>query len=114
MKARPYRELRDRTMSRERQQVNDRETARILLEQLTVHELLDVCGLSEDEVAGRLEESRATVSKLERGGDMMLGSLRALVEALGCELRLQVRRRDDGEWIDLYTASEELGRLRRS
>jgi hypothetical protein len=34
---------------------------------------------------------------------MMLGSLRALVEALGCELRIQVRRGDAAEWLELRT-----------
>ena len=78
-----------------------------MLEQLTLRELRKACGLSQDEVAKRLEKSQAQVSKFERGGDMMLGSLRALVEALDCELRLQVRRRDDGEWVELRTAPEE-------
>jgi hypothetical protein len=38
---------------------------------------------------------------------MMLGSLRSLVEALGCELRVQVRRRDEDEWMDLSTSPED-------
>jgi hypothetical protein len=37
---------------------------------------------------------------------MMLGSLRTLVEALGCELRVQVRRRD-GEWLELRTLASD-------
>ena len=107
MKAKPYKQLRDRTISRERQQTNDREAARIVLEQLTLRELRKACGLSQEELAERLEKSQAQVSKFERSDDMMLGSLRALIEALGCELRLQVRRRDDGEWVELCTASDE-------
>ena len=107
MKAKPYKQLRDRTISRERQEANDREAARIVFEQLTLRQLRKACGLSQDELAERLEKSQAQISKFERSGDMMLGSLRALVEALGCELRLQVRRRDGSEWLELCTSAEE-------
>ena len=107
MKAKPYQQLRDRTIPRKRQEANDREAARILFEQLTLRQLRKTCGLSQDELAERLERSQAQISKFERSGDMMLGSLRALIEALGCELRLQVRRRDDDQWIELCTAPDE-------
>jgi ribosome-binding protein aMBF1 (putative translation factor) len=107
MKAKPHADLRRRSIPGGRVRVNDREAARIALEQLTLRELRKACGLSQEEVAERLEKSQAQISRFERSGDMMLGSLRALVEALGCELRLQVRRRDDGEWVELCTTSED-------
>jgi ribosome-binding protein aMBF1 (putative translation factor) len=106
MKAKPYADLRRRTIPGERLRVNDREAARIAFEQLTLRELRRACGLSQEELAERLEKSQAQISKFERSGDMMLGSLRTLVEALGCELRVQVRRRD-GEWLELRTLASD-------
>ena len=106
MKAKPYAEVRHRSIPGERVRVNDREAARIALEQLTLRELRKACGLSQEELAERLEKSQAQISKFERSGDMMLGSLRTLVEALGCELRVQVRRRD-GEWLELRTLADD-------
>jgi len=106
MKAKPYKQLRSRTISRERQRANDREAARIVFDQLTLRELRKACGLSQEELAERLEISQAQISKFERSDDMMLGSLQALAEAMGCEMRIQVRRRGDSEWIDLRTVDE--------
>jgi hypothetical protein len=51
MKAKPYKHLRDRAISRERQLANDREAARIVLEQLTLRDLGRACGLSQEELA---------------------------------------------------------------
>ena len=108
MTAKAYEQLRHRTISRERQQANDRVTARILLEQMILPAVRKISGLSQEEIAAQLERALSQPSKFERSGDIMLGSLRALVESLGCELRLQVRRPNTTAiCVNLRTASDE-------
>ena len=77
------------------------------VQELTLRELRKKCGLTQEEVADRLERSQALVSKFERAGDMNLSSLRALLEAMGCEYRLLVRVHDDDEWADLRAVFDD-------
>ena len=101
MKAKPYSELRDRLIPRERQIENEREAARLIREEMTLRELRKRCGLTQEQVAELLGRSQTLVSKFERAGDMNLSSLRALLEAMGCEYRLIVRAPGDEEWSEL-------------
>lgn len=58
---------------------------------VALRELRARCGLSQAEVAARLEVQQGTVSKLERSADIDVKKLASLVRAMGGELELWVR-----------------------
>lgn len=84
--ARKFRELRE-GMSPERRQKNRERTAAILLA-MDLVELRGKQELTQEELASRLEISQSNVSRLERRRDMLVSTLREVVEALGGELHL--------------------------
>jgi len=47
-----------------------------------------LCGLTQNEMAGRLDVQQAAVSKIEKGGDVHLSTVKKYVEALGASLRV--------------------------
>lgn len=51
-------------------------------------EIRKAAGLTQQELAGKLELGQGTVSKIENAADMYLTTLRKYVEALGGELHL--------------------------
>jgi hypothetical protein len=56
-----------------------------------LRELRAGCGLTQEELAGRLRMSQSDVSKLERRHDVRLSSLRRYVAATGGRLQLRAR-----------------------
>ncbi len=44
--------------------------------------------------------SQAQISKYEKGGDVLVGKLRSVVEAMGGELRVQARLKNR-DWVTL-------------
>lgn len=63
----------------------------------TLKELRKLAAKSQAEVARRLETSQPAVSRMERGADMFLSTLRGYVESLGGRLDLVVRLPDRPE-----------------
>jgi hypothetical protein len=55
---------------------------------LTLPKLRELRGLSQTDVAQRLRINQGAVSRLERRGDMLVGTLRNLVSAMGGQLKL--------------------------
>ena len=55
---------------------------------LTLPKLREQRGLSQTELAQRLQINQGAVSRLERRGDMLVGTLRNLVSAMGGRLKL--------------------------
>lgn len=55
---------------------------------LTLPKLRELRGLSQTDVAQRLKINQGAVSRLERRGDMRVGTLRNLVAAMGGQLKL--------------------------
>ena len=86
--AKKYGELRAR-MSDERRTRNDQRTA-TLLASMDLPELREAFGLTQAELAERLEISQSNVSRLERRSDMLISTLQDLVSALGGELVIGV------------------------
>ena len=60
----------------------------LIAEELTLRQLREALGLTQDEMADRLEIGQDTVSRFERREDVRLSTLRSYVEALGGELRV--------------------------
>lgn len=84
--ARKFKELRER-MSPERRQRNQERAAAILLA-MDLVELRGKVELTQEELASRLDITQSNVSRLERRRDMLISTLRDVVEAMGGELHL--------------------------
>lgn len=66
--------------------VGDSDAGRIVGESLKA--LRELAGLTQAEMAARLEVGQAAISKIERRGDVQISSLQRYVEALGAKLRI--------------------------
>lgn len=75
----------------ERREVIEARTAQIRLEEVTLRHLREKLGLSQSELAERLEVQQPAVSKLERRQNLELNTLRAVVDALGGSIEIIVR-----------------------
>lgn len=64
--------------------------------EVRLRELRELVGMSQTELANRLNIQQASISKLEQGRDMHLSTLKSLIEAMGGQLSL-VARFPDGD-----------------
>ena len=78
-------------LPRERQECIEARASQIRLEELTLKYLREKLGLSQSELAERLEVQQPAVSKLERRQNIELNTLRAVVNALGGTIEIIVR-----------------------
>lgn len=83
---RKFSELREK-MSPERRERNRERTAALLVA-MDLAELRDSLELTQEEVAARLQIAQSNVSRLEKRRDMLVSTLREVVEAFGGELHL--------------------------
>lgn len=67
------------------------EAERLIAEEMTLRDLRDVLGHSQQEVGEAMNVNQAAVSKLERRSDMRISTLREFVQAMGGELDIMVR-----------------------
>ena len=65
--------------------------------QVKLRELREARGLSQMELADRMDVQQASISKLEHGRDMRVSTLRSLVAALGGELAIVAKFPDGTE-----------------
>lgn len=100
--ARSFRELRDQ-MSPERQQRSRERTAAMLVA-MDLAELRGRLEVTQEELAARLEISQSNVSRLERRRDMLVSTLREVVEAHGGRLRLVADFPEGSVEIDQFDA----------
>ncbi len=78
--------LKNRMSPRARARVDAR--VRKTLESMPLAEIRKAIGMTQKELAGKLEVEQGSVSKVENAADMYLTTLRKYVEALGGELHL--------------------------
>ena len=113
MSAKPYRELREKYFTPEERAANDAEARKLVLE-VTLQELRKgLADLTQEELAEFLEVSQAQISKYEKGGDVLVGKLRSIVEAMGGQLRVQARLKNR-DWVTLKDYSHPERDLARS
>lgn len=77
--------------SKESQERIKQRSAELIKEYNSLQAFRKDIGLTQDELAGRLCITQENVSRLERRKDMHLSTLRKYVEALGCELEINIR-----------------------
>jgi len=78
-------------LSGERQELIEARASEICLEELTLRHLREKLGLSQSELAERLEVQQPAVSKMERRQNLELNTLRSVVNALGGTIEIIVR-----------------------
>ena len=84
-----FAELRDRMSPEARANVVDR--VEKTLEEMLLHELRHVRGLSQKELAEVLHVQQTVIAKMERRTDMYISTLRGHIEAMGGELEITAR-----------------------
>ena len=84
---RPFADLK-KDWSDDRRARNQARKAEIALEYATLDELRVALGLSQEELAQRLEVQQPAVSKLTSRSDMRISTLRDLIAAMGGELHV--------------------------
>lgn len=78
-------------LPKERRELIEERANQIRLEEMTLRHLREKLGLSQSELAERLEVQRLAVSKLERRQNLELNTLREVVNALGGTIEIIVR-----------------------
>jgi predicted transcriptional regulator len=88
MRTHKWRDVRARKLPADELEKIDREVAREVLE-MDLRELRELAGLTQAELAEKIDVNQATVSKLEREQfEARLAAIKRVVEALGGELEV--------------------------
>ncbi len=87
---RPFAELK-KNWGSDRQARNHARKAELAVEYSTLEELRVALGLSQEELAQRLDVQQPSVSKLTRQSDMRISTLRGLIQAMGGELHVTAK-----------------------
>lgn len=101
--AKRWTDLKNRMNPAARARVDNRVKA--TLASMPLAEIRKAIGLTQAELAGKLDVGQGSVSKIEAAADMYLTTLRRYVEALGGELRLTARF-PDGRQFDIDHLSD--------
>jgi hypothetical protein len=75
----------------------------------TLPELREARKLSQSELANRLSINQGACSRMERRSDMLIGTLRSAVAAMGGELYLVAKFPDETVYIDLESVATRNG-----
>jgi predicted XRE-type DNA-binding protein len=86
---RPFAELK-KDWSPERQDANAARKAKLHAEMLSLEELREALGITQEELAKLLDVQQPAISKLVRRPDMKISTLRDLIAAMGGELQISV------------------------
>lgn len=87
---RPFSDLK-KGWSDERRARNKSRKAGLALEHTTLEQLRVALGLSQEELAQRLDVQQPAISKLTSRSDMRISTLRDLIEAMGGELHVTAK-----------------------
>ena len=83
----PWREIRDKRLTPEQKERVDRWVERMSTG-IELDELRRARGLTQEQLAERLDTGQPSISRLERRRDVRLSTLREVVEAMGGELKV--------------------------
>lgn len=101
---RPFSELK-RGWSSERRTENEARKARMAAELVSLEQLREGLGISQEELANVMEVQQPAISKLVRRPDMKVSTLRELIAAMGGELHLTATFADRSVEIDNFTSA---------
>ncbi len=103
--AKKFRDLIE-SMPPERQARIRRATGEMLAD-MPLHELRRVRELSQEHVAGAMQQSQSAISRLERRSEMYISTLRRYVHALGGELEIIARFPEGSVRLDQFAVAAE-------
>lgn len=66
-------------------------TEKYIKEYKSLQEFRKAIGLTQDEVANRQGVNQVNISNLEKRSDMLISTLKKYVEAMGCELEINIK-----------------------
>lgn len=101
--ANAWKKLKDRMTPEARSRVDAR--VKSTLDTMPLAEIRKAIGMTQADLAGRLDVAQGSVSKIENGTDMYLTTLRKYVEALGGELHL-IAKFSDGRELEIERVAE--------
>lgn len=84
-----------RSLPANRQQSIHAESTRIISEELTLRELRKSLGITQAQMAEMLGKNQENISRFENRPDVLVSKLREFVEALGGELEISVKTKED-------------------
>ena len=102
--AKKFDELRGKMSPKARDRAN--QITQALLAEMPLHELRQARHFSQEQLAGVLRVRQASISKLERGTDMYISTLRSYIKAMGGELEITARFPDGDVKIDQFEEIE--------
>jgi transcriptional regulator with XRE-family HTH domain len=85
--AKKFRELRARMSPDAR--ARSEAKAQIMFEEMALDELREALRLTQESLAQTLHVNQAAISKVERRSDMLISTLRKIIEAMGGELEIR-------------------------
>lgn len=106
--AKPYQALRDQLFS-PAQQAEHATEAQQLLEALPLGQLRQALQYTQSQLASLLDISQPAVTQMEKQTDMLIGTLRTYVEAMGGQLELRARFPQGDVVITQFAAQEAPG-----
>ena len=101
---RPFADLK-KDWSPERQAANAARKAKLQAEMLSLEELREGLGITQEELAKLLDVQQPAISKLVRRPDMKISTLRDLIAAMGGELQIRVAFADRSVEIGNFKAA---------
>jgi predicted XRE-type DNA-binding protein len=101
---RPFSDLM-RDWSAERLAENEARKTKLMAEMVSLEQLREGLGLSQEELADVMEVQQTAISKLVRRSDMKVSTLRELIAAMGGELHITATFPDRSVEIGNFTAS---------
>ena len=101
---RPFSELK-KGWSPERRAENEARKAQMAAELVSLEQLREGLGISQEELANVMEVQQPAISKLVRRPDMKVSTLRELIAAMGGELHLTATFADRSVEIDNFRSA---------
>ncbi len=101
---RPFSDLK-KGWSAERLAANGARKAKLTAEMVSLEQLREGLGISQEELASVMEVQQPAISKLVRRPDMKVSTLRDLIAAMGGELHITATFSDRSVEIGNFTAS---------
>jgi transcriptional regulator with XRE-family HTH domain len=98
---RPFAELTEKMTPEARERIGSK--VLLLEEAMTMAELRRAMQLSQEQIAAELQVSQGSVAKLEKRSDMLVGTLRRFIRAMGGELEITARFPDHSVTIETFS-----------
>jgi DNA-binding XRE family transcriptional regulator len=104
--AKPYKQLRDKLFTLEQQAEHEAE-AHCLLAEIPLAQLRQALELTQTQLAALLSVSQPSITQMEKQTDMLIGTLRSYIEAMGGQLEIRARFAQGDVIIAQFQAHEQ-------